>query len=276
MRRLTALAGLVAILLGAGVVPSADAASTCPSVHGDWAGPGPFAVTRESTGAGTTIFRPTALGSLGCGTHPVILWGNGAAASPSNYAALLTHFASHGFIVAASEGRSSDPQPMLDGLDYLTLQNGTPGSIYAGKVDLAHVGATGHSLGGGQAIGAGADPRVDTVAPMLGGPFNDPAKLHGPALFTAGEYDLIVWPSVVKGQYEKASQVPAIYAELDGATHFEADTDGGRLRGPVTAWFRLQLMGDTQARGLFFGPGCEYCGSATWSAFVRNAKATQA
>ncbi len=269
MRRLTALA-VVAVVFGALGVPSADAASSCPSVNGNWAGPGPFAVTQESNGAGTTIFRPTNLGSLGCGTHPVILWGNGTLATPSSYAVLLNHFASHGFIVAASEGQSADPKPMLAGLDYLTRQNSTAGSVYAGKVDLEHVGASGHSLGGGQAVGTGADPRVDTVAPMFGGPFNDPGKLHGPALFTAGEKDIVVWPAVVKGQYEKASQVPAIYAELRGAGHFEVSDSG--LRGPVTAWFRYQLMGDPQARDLFFGPNCEYCTSPIWTAFVRNPK----
>jgi len=78
-----------------------------------------------------------------------------------------------------------------------------------------------------------------------------------------------------EGQYEKASQVPAVYAELDGAGHFEVSGDGGRLRGPVTAWFGSKLMGDGQARGLFFGPNCDYCGSSEWSAFLRNAKATQ-
>ncbi|SMD18890.1 poly(ethylene terephthalate) hydrolase family protein [Kibdelosporangium aridum] len=274
MRRWTTLAGLIATVAAAvvGIAPAASAAA-CPSVGGNWAGPGPFAVTQASNGAGTTIFQPTGLGSLGCGTHPVLLWGNGGAATPQNYVPLLTHFASHGFIVAAYEAQSADPKFLLSGLDYLTQQNSTAGSPFAGKVDLARVGATGHSLGGGQAVGAGADPRVDTVAPILGGPFNDPAKLHGPAFFTAGQNDLIVWSSVVHGQYEKASQVPAIFAELRGAGHF-LNGDAGGLRGPVTAWFRYHLMGDTQARGLFFGPNCGYCGPSEWSKFERNAKAS--
>lgn len=248
-------------------------ASSCPSVDANWAAPGPFAVTSSSNGQGTTIFRPTNLGTLGCTNHPVVLWGNGAAASVSSYTALLTHLASHGFIVAASEGRSADPAPMLAGLDYLTRENARAGSAYAGKVDLSRVGATGHSLGGGQAVGTGADPRVDTVAPLMGGPFNNPGRLHGPALFFAGQFDFIVWPAIVRLQYNLASQVPAIYAELAVASHFEPGLNGGRLRGPLTAWLRFQLMGDEQARGLFFGPSCTYCTSSTFSDFDRNSRA---
>lgn len=246
--------------------------TACPSVNANFATPGPFAVTSSSTGAGHTLFRPTNLGALGCAKHPVILWGNGAAAVVADYTALLTHFASHGFIVAASEGRSSSGEPLLTGLDHLTKENATPGSVFAAKVDLDHVGATGHSLGGGAAIGAGADPRVDTVAPLFGGPFNNPGKLHGPAFFTAGQNDLIVGSPVVWSQYARAAQVPAVFGELRGAGHFASL----ELRGPVTAWFRWQLMGDGQARGLFFGANCGYCGAGAgtpWSKFERNAKA---
>lgn len=267
-----AIAVTVPAFTSAGAAESADA-SACPSVDRDWATPGPFAVTSASNGSGHTIFRPTDLGGLGCGKHPVILWSNGAAATVSDYAALLKHFATHGFIVAASEGRSSSGAPALAGLDYLTRQNATAGSVYAGKVDLDHVGATGHSLGGGAAVGAGADPRVDTVAPLEGGPFNEPSQIRGPALFFAGSADGLVWPSVVYGEYRQAAQVPAIYAELKGAGHFEVTPTGGGFRGPVTAWFRFHLMGDEQARGEFFGASCAYCTSPVWSKYERNAKA---
>ncbi|RZS36468.1 chlorophyllase-like protein [Herbihabitans rhizosphaerae] len=279
MRKLTwtaaalAFAGVLATQTFASAEGAGPSAATCPSVNGNWAAPGPFAVTSGSNGTGHTIFRPTDLGGLGCEKHPVILWSNGAAAVVAAYTELLTHLASHGFIVAAGEGRSSSGQPMLDGLDYLARQNADPNSVFAGKVDVEHVGATGHSLGGGAAVGAGADPRVDTVAPLLGGPFNKPAQLHGPALFTAGQRDGLVWPSVVRSQYDQAAQVPAIYAELRGAGHFEASRDGGRLRGPLTAWFRFHLLADEHARGEFFGPGCGYCTSREWSAFTRNPKA---
>jgi len=272
VKRLLAIAVTAAALI-VSLTPVAQAAG-CPSVNQNWAERGPFAVTSASNGQGTTIIRPAQLGTLGCTKHPVILWSNGAAATVSTYQPLLEHFASHGFIVAAGEGRSSSAAPLLAGLDYLTTQNGTAGSVFAGKVDLDHVGATGHSLGGGAAVGAGADPRVDTVAPLEGGPFNDPAQLHGPALYFAGSADLIVWPSVVHDRYAQSSHVPAIYAELKGADHFVVSPDGGQFRGAITAWFRYWLLGDEQARGEFFGPSCTNCTSPIWSKFERNAKAT--
>ncbi|MCP3801340.1 acetylxylan esterase [Allokutzneria sp. A3M-2-11 16] len=271
LSRIVALALTVSAFLAGVLVPASAGPAACPSVNGNWAAPGPFTVTSASNGAGTTVFRPVQLGGLGCARHPVLLWGNGAAATVASYTALLTHFASHGLIVAASEGRSGSGDPLLTGLDYLTGEDTKPGSVFAGKVDLTRVGATGHSLGGGAAIGAGADARVDTVAPLFGGPFNNPGQLHGPALFTAGQKDLIVGSGVVWSQYARAEQVPAVFAELRDAGHLATL----ELRGPVTAWFRWHLMGDTQARGLFYGANCGYCGTGTpWSKFERNGKAS--
>ncbi|MGW0521637.1 hypothetical protein [Crossiella sp. NPDC003009] len=169
--RLAAIAFSVFVSL-AGLAPVAAAGATaCPSVNGNWASSGPFAVTSASNGTGHTIFRPSQLGSLGCARHPVLLWSNG-----------------------------------------------------------------------------------------------------GPALFTAGQNDLLVGSPVVWSQYARAGQVPAVFGELRGAGHLA----GIELRGPVTAWFRWHLMGDGQARGLFFGAGCGYCGAGAgtpWSKFERNAKA---
>ena len=105
MKRLLATVVTAAALV-VNLTPVAQAAG-CPSVNRNWAGPGPYAVTSASNGQGTTIIRPAQLGTLGCAKHPVILWSNGAAATVSTYQPLLEHFASHGFIVAAGEGRSS-------------------------------------------------------------------------------------------------------------------------------------------------------------------------
>jgi predicted dienelactone hydrolase len=45
-----------------------------------------------------TLIRPSQL----TGRHPVITLGNGTGASPQSYSRLLTLYASHGFIVIAS------------------------------------------------------------------------------------------------------------------------------------------------------------------------------
>ena len=61
----------------------------------------PFSTTSGSLGLSCTAYRPSTLGQNGV-THPVILWGNGTGSSPSTYAGLLRHLASHGFIVVAA------------------------------------------------------------------------------------------------------------------------------------------------------------------------------
>src|SRR4051812_19225649 len=128
---------LAVVVLLVGVAPAGAAtADGCPSVAGNWAAAGPFAVTTQQSGAGHTIYRPAALGTLGCTTHPVVLWGNGTGASPSNYDALLRHWASHGFIVAAADTRNAySGQEMVAGLDWLVAQNGTAGSGLPRKGD---------------------------------------------------------------------------------------------------------------------------------------------
>ncbi|SDH87807.1 Chlorophyllase enzyme [Actinokineospora alba] len=271
-KRLIAIGFVAAIAAAVPVVGQAMAAE-CPPAPSDWAAPGPYPVTVEAGGNAHTLYRPTQLG--GCGTHAVIIWGNGTGATPTSYDALLRHFASHGFIVAAANTKQSGSgREMLAGLDYLATRNTTPGDAYAGKVDLTKVAATGHSQGGGGAIAAGADPRVDTTVPIEPGPQGNVAALHGPTFFLAGQLDWIVSPQLlVYPRYQKATHIPAVYGELAGAGHFTAARDGGGFRGPITAWFRAQLLGDDRARAEFSGPSCGYCASRIWSRFERNALA---
>ncbi|RJQ71018.1 acetylxylan esterase [Pseudonocardiaceae bacterium YIM PH 21723] len=263
----------VVVVLGALLVPITASAgpSACPSVGTNWSGPGPFAVTSEQSGVGHTVFRPTDLTTC---SHPVILWGNGTGATPDNYLQLLQHLASHGFIVAAANTeQSGSGKEMLAGLDWVTGENSKPGSPYAGHVDLAHVGASGHSQGGAGTVQAGADPRVVSTVPIEPGPGGDNGKLHGSVFWLAGQFDLIVLPILlVLPRYQQSGHIPAVYGELAGATHLTPQGDGGGFRGPITAWFRYQLMGDAQARAEFVGQNCGQCGSKAWSNFQRNAK----
>jgi hypothetical protein len=253
----------------------AATASGCPSVGTAWARPGPFAVTVGSSGAGHTIYRPAALGSQGCARHPVIIWGNGTGGSPAVYGPFLRHLASHGFIVmAADTSWSGSGREMLQGITYLARADADAASPFAGKVDLAHVGASGHSQGGGGAIAAGADPRVTVTVPIQPGPQGLIGALHGPMLILGGTADVIVVPALlVEPRYRQATRIVAEYGLLKGANHFTTLGDAGGFRGPVTAWFRAHLMGDAAARAEFYGPACGQCASPAWARFERNAPA---
>jgi len=263
MRRLWLVALVTAIL----AIPRPAAAETVR-----WDRPGPFAVVSEALDATHTVFRPADLGGA---PHPVIVWGNGTGAVPAVYAPLLRHLASYGFVVAAADTPfSGTGKEMLDGARTLAAENARPGSRYFGRIDTAHVGATGHSQGGGGAIAAGADRLVTTTVPIEPGPLGSVPALHGPVFFLGGEFDAIVPPPLlVIPRYQAASHVPAVYGELAGATHFTPAGDGGGFRGAITAWFRYWLAGDALARGVFFGPGCTLCADPAWSKVLRNAEA---
>jgi pimeloyl-ACP methyl ester carboxylesterase len=253
----------------------AAVAAAFPPVDGNFSQPGPFSVTVEPGDAAHTIYRPTDLGAGGL-RHPVILWGNGTGGSPLDYDALLRHWASHGFVVAAANTpNAGSGQAMLAGATLLIDENGRPGSPYFQKIDVDHIGAAGHSQGGGGAIVAGADARVDTVVPIQPGPQGFVPSLRGPMFILAGQDDTIVSPSSVVFRYNRATQIPAVYGELAGADHFVTVGDGGGFRGMTTAWFRFWLMGDEQARGQFFGPTatCGLCNDSAWSDVRRNTRA---
>jgi chlorophyllase-like protein len=276
-RLLVAVVSATALLTGPFVPAGAATPQPEPAkVAGNWAQPGPFPVAVEQ-GDTNTYYRPENLADSG--PHPVIVWGNGTGGTPDVYDGLLRHLASHGFIVAAANTKNANSgQEMLAGAQWLISENDRQGSVYFHQVDVEHIGATGHSQGGAGAINAAADPIIDTTVPLQPGPDADPSKLHGPALFLAGQNDLIVPPSAVLRLYGPVGQVPARYAELRGAGHFEPVSgggDGGGFRGVITAWFRYLLMGDRQAAAEFTGPSCGLCTDADFSDVRRNSLADQ-
>jgi len=251
---------------------AAQEAGTFPPVT-SFSNPGPFATTSTNTGT-CTIFRPTVLGQGGV-THPVILWGNGTGASPANYSALLTHLASHGFIVAAANtANAGTGAEMLNCLTFVVTQNATAGSVLFQKVDVTRVGASGHSQGGAGTIMAGRDARVKFTAPLQpyilpipgGGAFSNASigQQRGPMFLVSGGADTIAVPATHQRPVFNGANVSVVWGTLAGATHFEAGGNAGGFRGPVTAWFRAKLMDDASAARVFPAT-CTLCTTAGWS-----------
>ncbi|BAG18832.1 hypothetical protein SGR_2003 [Streptomyces griseus subsp. griseus NBRC 13350] len=225
-------------------------------------------------GAVTTLYYPRDIADSDR-RHPVIVWGNGTGGVPLVYRDLLLHWAGQGFVVAAANTPMSNLGiSMRASIDMLTGRNADPGSVFHDRVDLEHIGASGHSQGGAAAIVVGSDPRVDTVLPIQPGPLADIDAVRGPALLLAGQRDSIVLPALVKAFYNAADHIPALYGEVRGADHFTVVGDPGPFAAPTTAWFRAHLMGDRAAHAQFFGPGCGICAdTATWSDVRRNSRA---
>ncbi|MGM7646986.1 poly(ethylene terephthalate) hydrolase family protein [Nocardia sp. JW2] len=216
-----------------------------------------------------TVYRPTELGTT---RHPVVLWGNGTGAGPGVYAdTLLKPWAAAGFIVvAANTAMANSGAEVLAGGRELLRRNDTPGNAYSGKVATDQVAVAGHSQGGAGAINAGADEMVRTVLALQPGPLAAPGKMVGPALFLAGEADRIVdADGIVMPLFEKADQVPAVFAELGGAGHLV----WGRYAEVMADWLKYQLLGDPVAKARFLGAVCGLCTDVAWTRVLHNAKA---
>jgi Chlorophyllase enzyme len=271
----TGVAGATAPRAGAPAAAGGGAAGQQPppGPPGTWpaadpAKMGPFAtVTENSVGPGMayTMFRPKDLTQR----HPVITWGNGTGTMPTTYRGLLTLYASHGFIVIASNSQNvaqGTPPPMLDGVTWVLEQDMTQGVPLYQHVDRDRIGATGHSQGALAASSAGTDPRIKSIAPIE--TLSTSRGLHGPVLGLCGSMDTTVPCSGNLRSFMAISDQPVMYAEQIAADHTNwIYTPGGGFNPYwviTTAWFRVQLMNDTALRPMFYGD-CSICkDTATW------------
>jgi len=207
--------------------------------------------------------------------HPVILWGNGTSAQTNFYRGVLTHWASHGFIVgAALTSNAGSGTEMIACLDFLIAENERSGSVFEGKVDTTRVGASGHSQGGGAALMVGRDERVMVTAPLqpyislpLGG-FDRGCitEQHGPMFMMSGTGDTIASPAQNQQPIFDTTNVPVFWGNLMGADHLGSALGNiSGYRGPATAWFRYHLMNDSSARAMFYGDDCTLCTDPQWT-----------
>lgn len=272
----SALLGACASSDGFEVDLETQAAGSFPSVS-SFADRGPFETTQTALGD-CTVFRPTALGGNGL-THPVILWGNGTFSFPVFYTGILSHLASHGFIVAAANtSNAGDGSQMIACLDAVIAASKTAGRPVSGTVDTAQVGAAGHSQGGAGTIMAGRDARVKVTAPLQpyitwipgGGAFSRDAihQQQGPMFLISGSLDAVAIPLFhQRPVYDDVNQ-PVFWATRSFVDHFEPVGDAGDYRAPLTAWFRAWLLGDAAASKVFANP-CTLCANTGWTVRFR-------
>lgn len=274
---------LPAAAILAGLLASSSALALLPDTPGtpfpgvsNYANSGSYATTSGSEGPNCRIFRPRTLGQNGV-RHPIILWGNGTGASPTTYSGLLTHWASHGFVVAAAEtSNAGSGNEMLNCLNYLQTEAGRSSGTYVGKLNLGRVATSGHSQGGGGSIMAGRDSRIAATAPIqpyvigLGHVSSSQSRQNGPMFLMSGSLDTIAGPVLnQRPVYGRVNQ-PIFWGTLRGASHFEPVGSAGGFRGPTTAWFRYKLMNDNTAKNQFVGTRCGLCSSLSWTDVQRK------
>jgi hypothetical protein len=220
-----------------------------------------------------TLFRPATLSPGGL-CHPVVTWGNGTGSTPNLYRSLLGNLASHGFVVIGSNNENvgqGDPKPMLVGVTWILEQNEDPASMLYHRIDVTHIGATGHSQGAFATSSASGDSRITTNVPIEGAQVQ--RNLHGPAMFFCGGMDINVPCDSAQSALNAVTTLPAMYAEYLSADH---GNWLGRASGPsvvestVTAWMRVHLMADDSLRSWFYGPSCKLCTDAGWVIQQKN------
>lgn len=215
-----------------------------------------------------TMFRPAELAEGK--KYPVLTWGNGTCSQPFLFQELLEHVASHGFIIIASNSRwVSGGVEMLRGLDFVVAENARADSPLYGKVDTKMLGVFGHSQGSMATVTAAADPRVVASVPIEGASATEIRNVKGPVFLIAGELDTLVDPSGVKAAFDAAT-IPAVYGLSMGQDHLMPGLDPSPILDAVTAWFKIHLAGDDEARKLFYGDDCSLCSDPRWTLERKN------
>ena len=216
------------------------------------------------------VYYPKDINNMG--KVPVVIFLNGTGTPASKYPALQEHLASWGFITIANEENNSFYGEGVElSIRYLlfadTYSTNDSESPLKGHIDFDNIGVTGHSQGGiGVINGITIHPHSDMIkaAVMLSSTETDMAKaflwdsdsslIHANIMMigSTGQTDSAISPleSMQKTYDNITDDVVKVMARRNDCDHGEmlyyAD-------GYVTAWFRWQLQGDTDAGEAFCG-----------------------
>jgi len=272
------------------------AASSAP-VSATFDAVGPFATTTATITEGTAtydVFRPADYEGLGF-KSPIVTWGNGTGAVPTDYTTLLSHFASYGFTVIATTLPNTGSGREIDAAArYLVKANSTAGSVFAHHLDIHAVAAVGHSQGATGAVRtANMDPRLITSvmafslpALTLSTPNPDcPVKtdceyrlsrVTQPIFFIAtyGPVDAVITdPANEQADFESIRGRAAVGLislsegrKADHASVEDGDVGGNPADelGYATAWLEYTLRANKQAAAAFSGRHPELVSDSNW------------
>ena len=174
--------------------------------------------------------------SVAPGRFPVVLFSHGFAGIRLQSSFLTSHLASYGMVVVAPEHPSrdlnavltntlsADPSAsvneLLHALELIVAEGAKAGGRFQGHIDARHVGALGHSAGGGTVLSAALDGRVDGYVSMAsGGPRGQTLYPDKPSFFLAGSVDAVAPAATLTKPAYVAAPSPSRYWELSGVGH---------------------------------------------------------
>ncbi|OKJ74351.1 hypothetical protein AMK32_35740 [Streptomyces sp. CB01883] len=281
-RCVTALLLVVAALTLAPVAKASPAFTAHLAV--DPSATGPFAVgytdlTVSASGRsyGARVWYPSSTAGadtpVAPGAHPGLAFGHGFFQGIDQYESLLRHYASWGFITVTPKSQgglfpshSAFADDLNAGLTWLSAQDTTSGSRFAGTVKTDRLGVLGHSMGGGAALlAASRNPAVKSVSTLAAAETNPSAvaasgTLTAPAQFVGGSADTIAKVADNQRKMYDAKAAPTQLRVITGGFHcgFEDRSgfgcDSGTItraaqqkltQGVTTAWLLYTLGGDS-------------------------------
>jgi hypothetical protein len=187
----------------------------------------------------------------------------------------------------STPGGEPEPSRMTDAIDWVSRDHRARRQ-FDNRADANRLAVMGHSCGGIEALVAGADRRVDSVASLNSGLFPDPdpfggygrqwlARLHTPTLFIHGgpsdvayrntldNYALVTVPAVLVGNPEGGHS--GFWFGLRNGQQ-----DATMIEEAVTVavqWLDFTLNRNPSARDYFLGP-CGLCGRPDWTVESKN------
>jgi len=201
------------------------------------------------------VYYPTADGK-----YPLISFAHGYLAggrvAKLGYGQLLEDHARAGYVVIEFESANGLTECADEWKDQMRSFEWMKTSTLASKVDYSlKTGILGHSLGGGATyhsasqeeelrlynVGAAAALHPQVQKPISKYPIANPLV---PIMFTTGSSDPLVSDSSVKDVYEQVVGVSKVFADVEGAGHFEPTAIGSnRLNSHIVAMFDCHLKG---------------------------------
>ncbi|MEO9137693.1 MAG: dienelactone hydrolase family protein [Jatrophihabitans sp.] len=181
---------------------------------------------------------------IAAGRFPLVVFTHGYSGFRTQSTFLTTHLASWGFVVAAPElidndltaviggskapGTSADIAEVKATISLLAKENSATKGDFAGHVDMSHIAAVGHSLGGAVSEGvAASDPRVTTFIGLAGatvGSFGQSSSAatstvpDKPGMLMVGTRDQVVDPAGMAKAYA-AMKAPKRFVTMQGFGH---------------------------------------------------------
>ncbi|MFJ3338907.1 alpha/beta hydrolase family protein [Streptomyces sp. NPDC086766] len=193
---------------------------------------------------------------VAAGSHPGLAFGHGFFQAITRYESLLKHYASWGIITVAPKSQgglfpshSAFADDLNAALTWLTIQNSTSGSRFAGAVSTDRLAVSGHSMGGGAALlAASRNPAVKSVSTLAAAETNPSAvsassTLSIPVQYVGGSADSIA--GVADNQQKMYDAKPSVtqLRVITGGFHcgFEDSSGIGCDSGTITRAAQLKL-----------------------------------